>query len=84
MGGWFRVSGRAVGPADEGAQVNDVVLRWWCDAVNRAHEVRSGQRGATAVEYAILVALIAGVILVVVRSVGLRTSGAFQDANKGW
>lgn len=78
------MSGRAVGPADEGAQVNDVVLRWWCDAVNRAHEVRSGQRGATAVEYAILVALIAGVILVVVRSVGLRTSGAFQDANKGW
>jgi Flp pilus assembly pilin Flp len=72
------------GPADEGAQVNEVVLRWWCDAVNRAHEVRSGQRGATAVEYAILVALIAAVILVVVRSVGLKTSGAFQDANKGW
>ena len=64
--------------------MKDVVLRWWCDAFNRAHEVGSGQRGATVVEYAILVALIAGVILVVVRSVGLRTSGAFEDANKGW
>jgi Flp pilus assembly pilin Flp len=64
--------------------VSKVVLRAWCDAVNRVHEVRSGQRGATAVEYAILLALIASVILVVVRSVGLKTSGGFEDANTGW
>jgi Flp pilus assembly pilin Flp len=64
--------------------VTDVVLRSWCDVANRVHEIRSGQRGATAVEYAILVALIAGVILVVVRSVGLKTSQGFEDANTGW
>jgi Flp pilus assembly pilin Flp len=64
--------------------VTDVVLKSWCDAVNRVHEIRSGQRGATAVEYAIFVALIAGVILVVVRSVGLKTSQGFEDANTGW
>jgi Flp pilus assembly pilin Flp len=64
--------------------VTDVVLKSWCDVVNRVHEIRSGQRGATAVEYAIFVALIAGVILVVVRSVGLKTSQGFEDANTGW
>jgi pilus assembly protein Flp/PilA len=37
------------------------------------------ERGATAVEYGLLVALIAGVIIVVVTALGLSVQGAFQD-----
>lgn len=37
-----------------------------------------GQRGATAVEYAVMVALIAGVIIVSVIFLGQRASGSFS------
>ena len=41
-------------------------------------------RGATAAEYAILVALIAGVIIFVVSSLGQILSGLFNAALQGW
>ena len=39
------------------------------------------ERGATAVEYAIMVALIAAVIIVVVKVVGAKANNAFQTVN---
>ncbi|MGH9196715.1 MAG: Flp family type IVb pilin [Acidimicrobiia bacterium] len=61
-----------------GADVQDTLLKLWCDAVNRVHEIKTNQRGATAVEYGIMVALIAAVIILVVTSVGQKTSNSFQ------
>jgi pilus assembly protein Flp/PilA len=37
----------------------------------------SSERGATAVEYGLLVALIAGVIVLAVTALGLKVNGAF-------
>jgi pilus assembly protein Flp/PilA len=39
------------------------------------------QEGATAVEYGIMVALIAVAIIVAVRTLGLSLSGLFDDVN---
>jgi len=61
--------------------MQDALLRLWCDSVNRYHEVQSGQRGATAVEYGIMVALIAAVIIAVVKVIGTKTSNAFNTVN---
>jgi pilus assembly protein Flp/PilA len=61
--------------------MQDMFLRVWCDAVNRFKEVRSGERGATAVEYGIMVALIAAVIILVVTAVGEKTNNAFEKVN---
>lgn len=61
--------------------MQNMLLKLWCDSLNRLNEVRTGERGATAVEYGIMVALIAVVIIVVVRSVGQRTSNAFSSVN---
>jgi pilus assembly protein Flp/PilA len=44
-------------------------------------EVRSGERGATAVEYGIMVALIAAVIIVAVRVLGEKTNNAVNSVN---
>ncbi len=43
--------------------------------------VATRDRGATAVEYGLLVALIAAVIVVVVATLGTRISTAFQTVN---
>lgn len=59
----------------------DLFLKTWCDAQNRYFEVSSGQRGATAVEYGIMVALIAAVIIAVVKVVGQKTNNAFNTVN---
>jgi pilus assembly protein Flp/PilA len=53
------------------------VQSWWVDLRQRAHE----ERGASAVEYGLLVALIAAVIVAVVKVVGSKTSNAFSSVN---
>jgi pilus assembly protein Flp/PilA len=62
--------------------MNDTLLRIWCEAGNRFHQVRTGERGATAVEYGIMVALIAAVIIIVVSNVGNKVSNAFSTVDK--
>jgi pilus assembly protein Flp/PilA len=42
---------------------------------------RTSERGATAVEYGLLVALIAAVIVVVVKTLGTQVSTAFQNVS---
>ena len=61
--------------------MQEAILRVWCDSINRIHEIRVGERGATAVEYGIMVALIAAVIIAVVEIVGSKTSNAFETVN---
>ena len=43
-----------------------------------------GEEGAAAVEYGLLVALIAAVIVLVVTSLGSHVSNAFSSATVGW
>ena len=50
---------------------------WWADLRHRART----DRGATAVEYGLLVALIAAIIVVVVSILGKKVSNAFQSVN---
>jgi pilus assembly protein Flp/PilA len=59
------------------------LLKVWCDAQNRLFEVREGERGATAVEYGIMVALIAAVIIVAVQTLGGKTDNALKKVNNG-
>jgi pilus assembly protein Flp/PilA len=51
------------------------VQGWWNGLRDRARE----QRGASAVEYGLIVALIAAVIVVVVGVLGRKVSNAFQS-----
>lgn len=54
--------------------------RWFVRAhlaVVRFHDRLMDERGATAVEYALMVALIAGVIVISVGALGKATNGAF-------
>ena len=46
-----------------------------------AFHARSDERGATAVEYGLMVALIAAVIIAVVAVIGTKINGAFQTVN---
>jgi pilus assembly protein Flp/PilA len=50
---------------------------WLADLRRRALE----DRGATAVEYGLLVALIAAIIVVVVSVLGKKVSNAFESVN---
>jgi pilus assembly protein Flp/PilA len=50
------------------------VTTWWNDLTERAQE----ERGATAVEYALMVALIAVVIIAAVSLLGTNASSKFQ------
>jgi pilus assembly protein Flp/PilA len=63
--------------------MNEFLVKAWCEVTNRWHEVRSGERGATAVEYGIMVALIAAVIIVAVGLLGDRTNDAFVEVEGG-
>jgi pilus assembly protein Flp/PilA len=63
--------------------MNEYLVRMWTDVRNRWHEVRSGERGATAVEYGIMVALIAAAIIAVVTVLGNETDDAFQKVVDG-
>jgi pilus assembly protein Flp/PilA len=60
----------------------NLLLKTWCAAQNRCFEIKEGERGATAVEYGIMVALIAAVIILVVTAVGRKTSNAFESVNQ--
>jgi pilus assembly protein Flp/PilA len=51
------------------------VTTWWADLKGRAAE----EGGATAVEYALMVALIAAVIIVAVAAIGDNSSDTFQN-----
>jgi pilus assembly protein Flp/PilA len=51
------------------------VQTWWTDFSMRARE----ERGATAVEYALMVALIAAVIIVAVTALGNNSSTKFNS-----
>lgn len=63
--------------------MQDSLLKFWCAAQSRWHEVRSNERGATAVEYGLMVALIAAVIIAVVTQLGKDTNEAFNTVEKG-
>ena len=58
-----------------------ILLLAWCDGQNRYFEIKEGERGATAVEYGIMVALIAAVIIVAVRTLGQKTNNALNTVN---
>lgn len=51
------------------------VTTWWADLKGRAAE----EGGATAVEYALMVALIAAVIIVAVTAIGQNSNDTFTD-----
>jgi len=55
------------------------VTTWWTDLKERASE----DRGATAIEYALMVALIAIVIIAAVTLLGATTSSKFDEAGSG-
>jgi pilus assembly protein Flp/PilA len=61
--------------------MQDLLLKIWCSSITRMHEMKNSESGATAVEYGIMVALIAAVIIAVVKVVGGKTSNAFQTVN---
>ena len=52
--------------------------------VGRIYELLAEQRGATAVEYALIAASIAGVIVAVVTSIGIETGYGFGDVNNNY
>ena len=56
--------------------MKDTLLKMWCAATNRFGQV-DGERGATAVEYGLLVALIAAIIIGVVTNVGTDVNAGF-------
>ncbi len=55
------------------------VTTWWNDLKDRAAE----EGGATAVEYALMVALIAVVVVVAVAFIGKAASNQFNSAGSG-
>jgi pilus assembly protein Flp/PilA len=61
--------------------MQDLLLKIWCSSIIRMRELKDNERGATAVEYGIMVALIAAVIIAVVKVVGGKTSNAFESVN---
>jgi Flp pilus assembly pilin Flp len=57
------------------------LLRAWCDVKNRRNEILAEERGATAVEYAIMAVLIAAVIIFTVTAIGEKTNNQFESVN---
>ena len=47
----------------------------------RVGDLFTGKRGATAIEYAMIAASIAGIIVAVVTSIGIETGYGFGDLN---
>lgn len=56
----------------------DIALRAWVRAVTRLEELRA-EHGATAVEYALMVALIALVVVSAVAFMGESTNSAYES-----
>ena len=65
-----------------GEQMQKTLVGMWCEIVNRVHEIRDGERGATAVEYGIMIALIAAVIISVVSAVGNDVKSGLEEIDK--
>ena len=63
--------------------MQETLVGMWCELVNRVHEIRDGERGATAVEYGIMIALIAAVIISVVSAVGSDIEEGFRKVGEG-
>ena len=57
--------------------MSDMVLAFW----TRLQNLKTDERGATAVEYGMLVALIAAVIIVTVATLGGKVNTAFNTIN---
>jgi len=51
---------------------------------NFVARIRDEERGATAVEYGLMVAAIAAVIIAIVWTLGGQVQKAFQDVSDGW
>ena len=64
--------------------MRDRIIRLWCDVTNRVRELLLDERGASAVEYAIVASLIAAVIVVAVRELGNETISNFEISMLGW
>ena len=64
--------------------MGNLLLRVRCDISNRLLEITGGERGATAVEYSILLVFVAAVVIVAVRNLGLDTRTGFRRAGIGW
>jgi pilus assembly protein Flp/PilA len=64
-----------------GKQMQDLLLKIWCSSIARMQELKENDKGATAVEYGIMVALIAAVIIAVVKVIGGKSSNAFESVN---
>jgi pilus assembly protein Flp/PilA len=56
--------------------MSDMVLAFWTRLQNL--KLDADERGATAVEYGMIVALIAAVIIVAVTALGTQVNGAFN------
>ena len=63
--------------------MQDTLLKMWCAASSRWNEINSNERGATAVEYGLLVALIAAVIIGVVTTLGTDVEAGFSTVEQG-
>ena len=63
--------------------MQDTLLKMWCAASSRWSEVKSSERGATAVEYGLLVALIAAIIIAVVTQLGKDVNAGFKTVETG-
>ena len=55
-------------------KLNDKLLKWYI-------ALRYSERGATAVEYGLIVALIAAVIIIIVATLGGQIQAAFQTVS---
>ena len=51
---------------------------------SRLRRIARDETGATAVEYAVMVGLIAAVIIFVVQALGIETVNAFQSVLDAW
>lgn len=60
--------------------VRDVAIRTWVRTASWLEELRS-ERGATAVEYALMVALIALVVVSAVTFMGQATNSQFENSD---
>jgi len=63
--------------------MQDTLLKMWCAASSRWNEINNNERGATAVEYGLLVALIAAVIIGVVTTLGTDVEAGFTTVEDG-
>lgn len=62
--------------------MQDLLLKVWCSSVTRLQHMTDSEHGATAVEYALMVGLIATIIVVVVKGIGGRTTNSFNTVKR--